>query len=91
MLLSFQLVTRKSQLVTRNSYFSISQTAKVDKVLCKFKTHSITKTNELFYAGAAVVTNRLGVKINKATERKEPMWRRRLQNKIKELRKDLAT
>ena len=66
------------------------ETAKVDKVLCKFKTNSITKTNELFYAGAVVVIKRLGVKINKAAERKEPMWRRRLQNKIKELRKDLS-
>ena len=28
------------------------ETVKVDKVLSKFKTHSITKTNELFYAGA---------------------------------------
>ena len=68
----------------------LEETAKVDKVLCKFKTHSITKTNELFYAGAVVVTNRLGVKINKVAERKETMWRRRLQNKIKELRKDLS-
>ena len=68
----------------------LEETAKVDKVLCKFKTHSITKTNELFYAGAVVVTNRFVVKINKASERKEPMWRRRLQNKIKELRKDLS-
>ena len=58
--------------------------------MCKFKTHIITKNNELFYAGAVVVTNRLGVKINKTAERKEPMWRRRLQNKIKELRKDLS-
>ena len=58
--------------------------------MCKFKTHSITKTNQLFYAGAVVVTNRLGVKINKAAERKEPMWKRRLRNKIKELRKDLS-
>ena len=66
----------------------LEETAKVDKVLCRFKTHSITKTNELFYAGAVVVTNRLGVRINKAAERKEPMWRRRLFNKIKELRKD---
>ena len=32
----------------------------------------------------------MGVKINKAAEIKEPMWRRRLQNKIKELRKDLS-
>ena len=65
----------------------LEETAKVDKFLCKFKTHSITKTIQLFYAGA-VVTNRLGVKINKAAERKEPMWRR-LQ-KIKELKKDFS-
>ena len=51
----------------------LEETAKVDKVLRKFKTHSISKTNELFYAGPVVITNRLGVKINKATERKEPM------------------
>ena len=56
--------------------------------MSKFKTHSITKTNELFYTGA-VVTNRLGVKIDKVAWRKEPMWKRRLKNKIKELRKDL--
>ena len=58
--------------------------------MSKFKTHSITKTNELFYAGAFVVTNRLGVKIDKVAWRREPMWKRRLQNKIKELRKDLS-
>ena len=58
--------------------------------MCKFKTHSITKANELFYAGAVVATNRLGVKINKAAKRKELMWRKRLRNKIKELRKNLS-
>ena len=58
--------------------------------MSKFKTHSITKTNELFHAGAFVVTNKLGVKIGKVTGREEPMWKRRLQNKIKELRKDLS-
>ena len=68
----------------------LEETAKVDKVLNKFKTHSTTKINELFYAGAFVVTNRLGVKIDKVTGRKEPMWKRRLQNKIKELGKDLS-
>ena len=40
--------------------------------------NNITKTNELFYAGATVVTNRLGGKINKAAIRKDPMLRRRL-------------
>ena len=34
----------------------LEDTAKVDKVLSKFKTHSITKTNELFYTGPFVVT-----------------------------------
>ena len=52
----------------------LEETDKVDKVLCKFKAHSITKTNELF----------------KGAEKKEPVWRRRLQNKINELRKDLS-
>ena len=54
------------------------ETTKVDKVLSKFKTHSITKTNELFYAGAVVVTNRIGVKIGKLARRKEPMWKRKV-------------
>ena len=68
----------------------LEETAKVDKVLSKVKIHSITKNNELFYAGAFVVTNRLGVKIDNVAGRKEPMWSRRLQNKIKELRKGLS-
>ena len=68
----------------------LEETAKVDKVLSKFKTHSMSNTNELFYAGAVVVTNRLGVKIEKVAWREEPMWKRRFQNKIKELRKDLS-
>ena len=68
----------------------LEETAQVEKVLSKFKTHSITKTNELFYAGAFAVTIKLAVKIHKVARRKEPMWKRRLQNKIKELRKDLS-
>ena len=51
----------------------LEETAKIDKVLRKFKTHSITKTNEMFYAGAFVVTNRFGVEIDKVAGRKEPM------------------
>ena len=68
----------------------LEKTAKVHKVLSKFKTHSITKTNDLFNAGAVVVTNRLGVKVDNVTWRKEPMWKRRFQNKIKVLTKDLS-
>ena len=47
----------------------LEETAKVDKVLSKFKI----KTIELFYAGVVVVTNRLEVKIEKVAGRKEPM------------------
>ena len=68
----------------------LEEIPKVGKVLNKFKTDSITKTNELFYAGAVVVANRLGVKVDKVAGRKEPMWKRWLQNKIKELRKNLS-
>ena len=39
---------------------------------------------------AVVVTNRLGVKIDKVAGRKEPMWKRRLQNNVKELTKNLC-
>ena len=49
----------------------LEATVNVDKVLSKFKTHGITKTNELFYAGAVVVTNRLGLKIDMVPGRKE--------------------
>ena len=68
----------------------LEETAKFHKVLSKFKTYSTTKSNELFYAGAVVVTNRLGVKIDEVAWRKEPMCKRKLQNKIEELRKDLS-
>ena len=44
--------------------------------MCKFKTNSITKANELIHAAVAV-TNRLVIKINETTERKEPMTSRR--------------
>ena len=44
----------------------------------------------MFSGGAVVVTNRLELKIDKVAETNEPMWKRRLQNKVKELRKDLS-
>ena len=86
-------VTRKDKLPALRNVPKkklLEETGKGDKVLSKFKTHSITKTNELFYAEAFVVTKRLGVKIDKVAGRKEPMWKKRLQNRIKELRNDLS-
>ena len=62
----------------------------VEEDVRNFLPHSITKTNELFCVRAVVVTNRLGVEIDKVAGRKEPLGKGRLQNKIKELRKDLS-
>ena len=55
----------------------MEEVRKVDKVLSRFNTHSVTKTNELFYAGTVVVTNRLEVK--EGGVRREPMWKLRLE------------
>ena len=46
----------------------LDETAKFDKVLSKFKTRSIRKTNELFYAGAVVV--KIVVKIDQVVGRR---------------------
>ena len=68
----------------------LEETDKIDKALSRFKRHSTSKANELFYPGAVAVTNALGLKIDKLAWRKEPIWKRRLQNKIKEHTKDLS-
>ena len=54
--------------------------------MIKLRPHSFTKINELFYAGAVAVTNRL-IRLQRE---KKPMWMRKLQNKIKVLCKDLS-
>ena len=44
----------------------------------------------MFYAGAVIVTNRLGAKIYKVAGKKESVWKKRLQNKINGLREDVS-
>ena len=65
-------------------------TKKVDAVLEKIETNDITTTNDLMYAGAAVVTDLVGVKRGNRQTRKEPWWKRRLENQVKMLNKDLV-
>ena len=36
----------------------LEETARIDKALGRFKSHSITKSNELLYLGVLFVTNR---------------------------------
>ena len=63
----------------------LEETAEIDKVLSKFKTHSITKTNELFYAGAVIVTNRLGLKIDKVARERNQCEREGCKIRLKGL------
>ena len=55
-------------------------TKKVDAVLEKIEHNDITTTNDLMYAGAAVVTGLVGVKRGNRQTRKESWWKRRLEN-----------
>ena len=72
----------------------LEETATVDEVLSKLKTRSIIKTNELFYAGAVAVANRLGVKIDfrhwERLERKYSIRVKRLNVVIEELKQRIT-
>ena len=52
---------------------------KVNWVLEKVDVEDITATNMLIYAGAVVVTERLGLKTGKTSQKREPLWKRRLE------------
>ena len=65
----------------------------VGKTLGKISTSNLTETNDLVFAGAVVVAERLGVKLSQSKHRPKdniPWWKRRLEGQIKELRKDLS-
>ena len=67
-------------------------TAEFNKAVSTIPTNCITETNELLYATAFVVTEELGYKINerKKIDGKDPPWKRRIQNKINNMRKDIS-
>ena len=64
----------------------------VNGVIHNVKTNSITEMNNLIYAGAFVVTEKLG-KTKKSggnDRRNEPWWKRRIEGNIKKWRKDIS-
>ena len=67
-----------------------AEVKKVNQVLKKMAPEGITNTNDLIYAGAVVVTEELGVRNEKGTKPKEPLWKRRLTTQVKEMRRDLS-
>ena len=70
-----------------------TETSKVNNVVQCITTSNITDCNNLLYAVALVVSELSG-KIRKGrgrtkSEKKEPYWKRRIENNIKKWRQDL--
>ena len=58
-------------------------TRNVDEVTNKIEVRNTTELNDLVYAGAAVVTEMLGIKNRKSTEM-ERWWKRRMEAHVKQ-------
>ncbi len=69
------------------------ETEKVNRAMGFVDTTDIGGTNDLIYAGAHVVLDRLKAhrdKENNNRDNREPPWKRRLKKKVEEIRKDLG-
>ena len=62
----------------------------MNAVLAKVVPKDISATNDLLYAGAAVVTEMVGMRKTASGNRKEPWWKRRLEKQVRELNIDLG-
>ena len=58
-------------------------------MLGKVQEKDITHVKDLMYGGAALVTEMVGMR-RKQKEKKEPWWRRRLEDQVRQLNKDLS-
>ena len=67
------------------------ETTRVNSVLKYIETKSISETNKLLKAVIIYVAERLGIKNKRGSKRNnEPWWKRRTENDIDILRKDIA-
>jgi hypothetical protein len=57
-------------------------------VLEKIENNDISTTHDLMYAGAVLVTDLVGAKTGQKGLKKEPCWKRRLENQLKILNND---
>ena len=64
-------------------------TNKVNKVIDKKTTRTITETNNLINAASIYVAKKLGLKQNTEKQSKIPWWQRRIERDIKRIRKDI--
>ena len=64
-------------------------TAKVNRVIELIETKDITQTNNLIKAAGVWVADQLGLKRYEGGNKKDPWWKRRIVEDIKQLRKDI--
>ena len=64
-------------------------TAKVNRVIELIETKNITQTNNLIKAAGIWVADQLGLKKSEDGKKKDPWWKRRIEEDIKQLKKDI--
>ena len=62
----------------------------LNAVLGKIVTTDITSTNDLIYGGSVIVNEMVGIKRKENYTRKQPWWKRRLEQQITDLNRDLG-
>ena len=66
-----------------------AQSERVNSVMKFVKTKNITETNKLINAAGVSVADQMGLKKFEIGRRKEPWWKRRIENDIKNLKHDI--
>ena len=66
-----------------------SAVSEVNDIICKMRVKNLDELKNLVRAAARLVCNKVGVIANKK-EFKEPYWKRRIEDDIARLRKDLS-
>ena len=64
-------------------------TARVNRVIELIEATNITQTNNLIKAAGIWVADQLGLKKSEDGKKKDPWWKRRIEEDIKQLRKDI--
>ena len=64
-------------------------TAKVNRVIELIETKNITQTNNLIKAAGVWVADQLGLKKYEGGKKKDPWWKRRIEEDIKQLKKNI--
>jgi hypothetical protein len=66
----------------------VEELRKINKVIEHVPIDHITELNDTFYTGAAIVTKKLAK--NRSEKKDEPPWKKRLKEKVTELRKNIS-